>query len=109
MEPPAVDPAWLVHAKLAFASLCGGMLRLFFRPAASFLKSIWLLFGCVTCGFYGTPVVRDWGAFDSAYDGALGALVGFIGLSLDEALLKFVDGFEFKSWLLKILTKGSPQ
>lgn len=105
MDAPTVDPAWVAHAKLAFAALCGGMLRLFFRPATSFLQSLWLLFGCVTCGYYGTPAVMHWWELDESYVGAVGALVGFIGLSIAEGMLKAVDGFEFKSWLLKILAK----
>jgi hypothetical protein len=109
MQPPDIDPALMANIKLGFASLCGGMLRLFFRPATTFFKNIWLLFGCVTCGFFGTPVLRDWGSFDPSYDGAIGALAGFLGLSFAEALLKFVDDFEFKAWILRLLTKGPAQ
>lgn len=99
MDAPPVDPAWLAHAKLALAALCGGMLRLLFKPVrdTSFtrtvLKSAWLLFGCVTCGYYGTPVVMDWWGFDQSYSGAIGALIGFVGLSIAEGILKGVDGF----------------
>lgn len=105
MDTSSVDPAWLVHAKLAFAAFCGGMTRLLFRPAASFLKTIWLLFGCVTCGYYGTPVVMRWLELDDAYVGALGAAIGFIGLSLAEAALRSADRMDVRDWLRTMLTK----
>lgn len=94
-----IDPSWLVHAKLAFASLCGGVVRLLFRPAESLLKTLWLLFGCVTCGYYGTPVVlKMWGVSDPAYVGAIGALIGMIGLSLAQSALKAADKFDVAAW-----------
>lgn len=99
------DVAWLAHAKLAFAAFCGGMTRLLFRPAASFLKTIWLLFGCVTCGYYGTPVVMHWWGLDEAYAGALGAAIGFIGLSLAEAALRGADKMDLKDFLRSILLR----
>ena len=105
MDASSVDPAWLVHAKLAFAAFCGGMTRLLFRPAASFLKTIWLLFGCVTCGYYGTPVVMRWWELDDAYAGALGAAIGFIGLSLAEAALRAADKLDVKDFLRSILLR----
>lgn len=93
----------VAHLKLAFAALCGGMIRLLFRPAQSFIKSIWLLFGCVTCGFWGTPPIMDWFALGDSYAGAVGALLGLVGLSLAEGLLKAVDGFDWKEWILRIV------
>jgi hypothetical protein len=109
MENPQVDPAWIAHAKLAFASLAGGMVRLFLRPVSApgpvqaVLKSAWLLFGCVTCGFYGTPPLLDWFGLGEPYAGAVGAILGLIGLSIAEGLLKAVDGFEFKQWLVRMI------
>jgi len=105
MDPPAFDPAWMAHAKLAFASFCGGVMRLFFRPASSFVKTIWLLFCCVTCGYYGTPAAMHWLEFDPEMSGAVGALLGFLGLSIAEGLLKAVEGIDLKSWVLQILSK----
>lgn len=104
MDAPPIEPAWAIHAKLAFAALCGGVMRLLFRPATSFLKTIWLLFGCVTCGFYGTPVTMDWMGFDAGYAGAVGALIGFVGLSIAEGILKSVDGFNIGG-LVKFFVK----
>lgn len=95
-----IDPSWMVHAKLAFASLCGGIVRLLFRPATSLLKTLWLLFGCVTCGFYGTPVALRLLALDpEAYAGAVGALVGFMGLSFAERALRTADKIDLLAWL----------
>jgi hypothetical protein len=96
MDAPGLDPAWAVHAKLAFAALCGGITRLLFRPATSFVKTIWLLFGCVTCGFYGTPVIMNWWGMGQDYAGAVGAVLGFMGLSFAEAALKASDGWSAK-------------
>lgn len=105
MDSSQIDPAWLVHAKLAFAAFCGGLTRLLFRPAASFLKTIWLLFGCVTCGYYGTPVVMRWLDLDQAYVGALGAAIGFIGLSIAEAVLRAADKMDVKDFVRSILLR----
>lgn len=107
MDPAPLDPWWLVHAKLAFAALCGGLVRLLFKPASSFLKTAWLLFGCVTCGYFGTPAVMHWWEISPDFSGAVGALVGFIGLSFAEGLLKMVDGIDLKAWMLKLLTRGN--
>lgn len=95
-----IDPAALAHAKLAFASLCGGMVRLLFRPAESLIKTMWLLFGCVTCGFYGTPVmIKWWGVTDPEYVGAVGALIGMVGLSLAQRVLVAADKFDVAAWI----------
>lgn len=111
MDPSSVDPVWIVHAKLAFAAFCGGVTRLLFRPAATFLKTVWLLFGCVTCGYYATPVIAYWWQLDQHYTGALGAAIGFVGLSLAEAFLRAADKFDARSllraWLMRGGDKGS--
>lgn len=110
MDANSFDPNWLVHAKLAFASFCGGVTRLLFRPATSFIKTVWLLFGCVTCGYYGTPVVSYWWSLDQHYTGAMGAAIGFIGLSIAEACLRAADKFDAKEllrgWLMRGQSKG---
>lgn len=86
------------HLKLAFASFWGGVLRLFLRPVEgeSFFhavaKSMWMLFGCVTCGYYFTPVIMGWWGVGGNYTGAVGALLGFVGLSIAEGILAGVDG-----------------
>jgi hypothetical protein len=109
VDAPQLDPSWIDHAKIAFAALCGGILRLLFRPATSFLKSIWLLFGCVTCGFYGTPPMMRWWEFDPSYAGAVGALLGFVGLSFAEGLLKAIDTVDFKAWVARWASKGTSE
>lgn len=99
--PGNLDPAWMVHAKIAFAALCGGIVRLLFKPASSFLKTVWLLFGCVTCGFYATPVVVKWWSIDVEYVGAVGALLGFVGLSFAEGALRAADKFDVSAWFMR--------
>lgn len=109
MDTGGFDISWLVaNAKIAFAALCGGVVRLLFKPAANFLKTIWLLFGCVTCGYYGTVPSMRWFELDDAYAGAVGALLGFIGLSLAEGLLRAADTFDLKA-LIARWAKGTEQ
>ncbi len=110
MDAPQFDPALVAQAKLAAASFCGGMVRLIFKPAASIIKTGWLLFGCVTCGFYGsTPFMHWWNIDhpDAATVGAVGALLGFVGLSFAEGLLKAMDNLDLKAWLARWATKGT--
>lgn len=107
MDQPQIDPDWMVHAKIAFAALCGGVVRLLFRPATGetifdrFMKSLWLLFGCVTCGYFGTTPALEWFGISEGYAGATGALLGFVGLSLAEGLLHAADGFNVKQIVSK--------
>jgi len=104
VDSPHVDPAWIVHAKIAFAAMCGGIVRLLFKPAANFVKTIWLLFGCVTCGFYGTPVMVKWLGIDGVeYIGAVAAALGFLGLSFAEAALRAADKFDVSAWVSRKL------
>lgn len=99
MDGPNVDPAWIIHAKVAFAALCGGIVRLLFKPASSFVKTVWLLFGCVTCGFYGTPVVIKWLDIQGVeYIGAVAAALGFLGLSFAEGALRAADKIDVGAW-----------
>lgn len=102
MEAPQIDPVWVGHAKIAFAALCGGIVRLLYKPADGLIKSVWLLFGCITCGFYSTPVLIGWWGLDPVtWAGAIGAATGFIGLSVAGGALKAVDSFDFKGWLTR--------
>lgn len=101
MDSPNIDPAWMVHIKIAVAAACGGVVRLLFKPATSFVKTVWLLFGCVTCGFYGTPALVKWWAIDVEYVGAVGALLGFIGLSFAEGALRAADELNVTDWLVR--------
>jgi len=95
-----LDPTLLANAKIAFAALCGGIVRLLFRPAESIFQTIWLLFACVTCGFYGTPAVVKWLAIvEPDYIGAIGALVGLVGISFARGALIAADKFDLVGWL----------
>lgn len=109
-----ITPEMVAHAKLAMASFAGGAVRVFLRPIAGatatarLLKSVWCVFCCVTCGFYAAPVVVGW--FELTGDGwreGMGALIGLIGLSLAERLLKAVEGIDLKAWILRIMTRGN--
>ena len=93
-----LDPDLVEGAKIAFASLCGGVTRLLFKPAETIVKTIWLLIGCVTCGFYGTPAVMKWWAMDPEYAGAIGAALGLVGLSFAQGALMAADKMDVISW-----------
>lgn len=107
MDPSTLDPTALAHLKLLIASLCGGIVRLLFRPAATLAKAAWLLFGCVTCGFYGTPPILAMWKFPETFAGAIGALLGLVGLTFAERILKAVDGLDVGAIVLKWFEKKS--
>ena len=115
MDQPQVDPQVVSESvRIGIASLAGGMVRLFWRPVTTgtlfmrFSKVVWLLAGCVTCGFYATPVAVRWLEIDrrdSETVAFVAAVIGLIGLSLAGALLRAADGFEFKTWLRGVIGK----
>jgi hypothetical protein len=107
MDAPQFDPSWLEQAKIAAAPLCGGMIRLFLRPAETIPRGIFMLACCWTCGFFGTPPVMHWLELDPVYAGGMGAMLGLVGLSLAEGLLKAVDGVDLKAWIARWATKGT--
>lgn len=108
-----ISPDMVAHAKLAIASFAGGAVRLFLRPlpgdtmAERLLKSVWCVFCCVTCGFYATPVVVDWLNLSNEWRDGIGAILGLVGLSFAEGLLKAIEGIDIKAWLLRLLTRGN--
>lgn len=99
MDYPNIDPSWLDHAKVAIAAFCSGIVRLLFKPEETFLRSIWMLFGCVTCGFYGSPALMHWFQLDNQYEDAVAAFVGFIGMSIAQGVLRAIDDFDIKDWI----------
>lgn len=95
----ALDPDMVENAKIAFAALCGGVTRLLFKPAENLIKTLWLLVGCVTCGFYGTPAILKWWDMDPEYAGAIGAALGLVGLSFAQGALLAADKFDLLAWI----------
>ena len=102
MEAPQVDPS---QASVAIAALCGGVVRLLWRPVTTgslsvrLLNSVWLLGASAICGFYATPVAVRWLNLNPDDSLFVAAVLGLIGLSLAGGLLRAADGFEVKSWL----------
>lgn len=94
-----LDPDLVENAKIAFAALCGGMTRLLFKPAENIIKTVWLLLGCVTCGFYGTPAIMKWWDMDLEYAGAIGAALGLVGLSFAQGAIMAADKFDIAAWI----------
>lgn len=101
------------HLKLAFAAFLGGVTRLILRPIRgetffhAAARSMWMLFGCVTCGYYFTPVAVGWLSINSDYSGAVGALLGFVGLTLAEGILVGLEGVNLAG-MLRFMLKGKP-
>lgn len=83
-----IDPVVVANAKIAAGAAAGGVVRIFLRPARTFSQTVLLLASCITCGFYSTRPLIDWWHLPTDYAGAVGALAGFLGLSVAEAALK---------------------
>ena len=95
------DPIVMSNAKVAAGAAAGGIVRIFLRPASTLGQTILLLASCVTCGFYSTqPIIDHWHLPDD-YAGAIGALSGFIGLSVAEAVIKL----NFRDLIARFLGK----
>ncbi len=106
MAEPSILAALAPHAKVAVAALLGGLVRLFLRPARGVPQTLMLLASCVTCGFYGQPVLSSIANLPERFDGAVGAVLGLIGVSMAEGLLKGVDKLDFKALLLRLIGQG---
>lgn len=91
--------AILAHAKVAMAAFAGGMVRMFLRPAKNFSQAAMLVFACTSCGYFGQPVVSHLAGLPSQFDGAIGALLGLVGVSLAERALKWADKADLSRWL----------
>lgn len=98
-----LDPTTLASVKIALSAGAGGLVRMFLRPARSLAQTAMLLVSCVTCGFFGTDPLVDWLHLPSNYAGAVGALLGFIGLSIAEGVLRAVDALDFRAILAGII------
>lgn len=83
-----IDPGVVANAKIAAGAAAGGLVRVFLRPARTLGQTLLLLASCITCGFYSTRPLIDWWDLPTDYAGAVGALAGFLGLSVAEAALK---------------------
>ncbi|HWJ70937.1 MAG TPA: hypothetical protein VNS79_12930 [Sphingobium sp.] len=100
-----LDPQTTASIKIALSAGAGGIVRMFLRPARSLVQTALLLVSCITCGFFGTqPAIDLWG-LPVSHAGAVGALLGFIGLSIAEGVLRAIDAFDFRA-LLASLLKG---
>ena len=106
MAEPSILAELVPHAKVALASALGGMVRLFLRPTRGILPTLTLLASCVTCGYFGQPAFSYAFSLPERFDGAVGALIGLIGVSLAEGVLKAVDRFDFKALLLRLIGQG---
>lgn len=93
MDLPPLSP----EAKIVIASFAGGMIRLFLKPARSLLKSVWAIACCVICGYYFTPPTVMYFGLEDQWAGAVGALIGLVGLSIADALVNFNYGKAFEA------------
>lgn len=95
-----LDPQTTASIKIALSAGAGGLVRMFLRPARSLAQTALLLGSCITCGFFGTKPVIDLWHLPVSYAGAVGALLGFIGLSIAEGALRAVDAFDFRAIII---------
>ena len=98
-----IDPAVIANAKIASGAAMGGIVRIFLRPARTLGQTLLLLASCITCGFYATRPVIDLWELPMDYAGAVGALTGFLGLSIAEAMLKL----NFGDLIARIIGRGA--
>lgn len=82
-----VEPSILAQIKLAFASLVGALARLYFRPAATFLRSLWLVGLSIAFGYFFTPIAMDVFGFDPSWRDGVAVILGLVGLSIAEGVL----------------------
>jgi hypothetical protein len=108
-EPSIIPIEVVAHVKILFASALGGMVRLFLRPARTISQAVMLVIACVTCGYYGQPILTWWLQLPDNFDGAIGALLGLIGVSIAERALKAADGLDIDWNRMFRLKKGDEQ
>jgi hypothetical protein len=86
---------FFAQAVIMLASFCGGLVRLFIRPAETMKRSIFLLASCTICGQFGTPFILfefpDWAPMQNG----IAACVGLVGLSIATGILRAIDRFDF--------------
>lgn len=92
------------HAKIAVSAFAGGVVRMFLRPARTLPQTGLLLTSCVTCGYFGQPVASYLLGLPERFDGAMGALIGLIGVSLAEGALKAADKADLIGWFTRSKT-----
>ena len=93
-----MDPEFLAATKVAGAALCGGIVRMFLRPARDLRQTVLLLLCCIICGGFATPIVMDVWQLPDHWAGAMGAALGFVGLSVAQAVLKGLDHLNLGSF-----------
>ena len=86
-----VDPEIWSALKVAAAALCGGIVRMFLRPAKSLTQTVLLLISCVIVGGFATAPALAWFSLGPEWAGAMGAALGFSGLSVAQAVLRGLD------------------
>lgn len=87
----AIDPELIAALKLIGAAACGGVVRMFLRPAKTIKQTVLLLLSCIIVGGFGTHPLLTWAGLSHEFAGAVGAGLGFAGLSLAEAVLRWAD------------------
>ena len=100
---PVEIAALLTNIGYAF---CGGVVRLFLRPAKSHRKTAMLLLCCVICGVIGTPAAIAVFKLNPDWSNWLCTGLGLIGLSLAQRALKIADEGSLKD-VVSELAKGS--
>ena len=95
----------MASAKIAIAGLCGGYIRLIFRPARTWRQYVMLLVACALLSiFFAHPTIEYFELSDNKLF-PVAAGIGLLGLSIVQAILKALDNLDLSGWLPK---KGGP-
>ena len=85
------DPETAAQVRVGIASFTGGLIYHAVRPAASVAKVVTRTIASVLAGFVFTAPVMHHFSISDEYTGAVGALIGLLGLTLASNALKAVE------------------
>lgn len=96
-----MDPELVASAKIAIAGLCGGYIRLIFRPARTWRQYAALLVACGLLPLFFTAPTLDFFGWARSNTFPVAAGIGLVGLSIVQAILKALDKLDLSGWLPK--------
>ena len=91
----------LAAAKIGIAALCGGFIRLLFRPANGWKQYAYVLVSCFLVGIIATEPTIAFFDIDPRYTVFIAAGWGLFGLSVAQSVLHALDKLDLSGWLQK--------
>ncbi len=91
----------LAAAKIGIAALCGGFIRLLFRPANGWKQYAYVLASCLMVGVIATGPTMTFFDIQSGYTVFIAAGWGLFGLSVAQSVLHALDKLDLSGWLQK--------